>query len=246
MKLAALEELLVRFSALVLAERLIREIEINPLLLTAGGILALDAQVRLYDARTDISQAPQPAIRPYPAEYCVSCALPEGEQLVLRPIRPEDETLMVKFNESLSSETVYFRFLRILSLDQRIRHDQLAQMCFIDYDRQVALVAVYEDIHTGKQAIHAIARLIRMPNARDADFAIVVSDQVQGRGLGKRLLRHLLDVAAAENIHRVVGIIHPENKTMLRLCTQLGFHLSKPISDEVYAEYLVKKRPSQA
>ncbi len=234
---ALLDQILVRFSNLVLAETWIREIEVDPLLMTENNITALGARISLYNQNLALENLPQPAIRPYPVEYVRKCTLPDGQRLVLRPIRPEDETMMVSFHKTLSSETVYFRYLHLLSLDQRIRHDRMSQMCFIDYDKQMGLVAEGADPTSGDQAILAIGRLVRIYGTAEADFAIVVNDVAQGRGLGELLLRHLLEVAAAERIERVVGIIHPENKFMLRLCAKLGFALNKPVGEEVRAEY---------
>lgn len=234
-----LEQILVRFSSLILAEPMICDIEINPLLAGPNKVIALDAHAALYPKEKAPQDIPQPAIRPYPSEYCLACTLKNGDDLLLRPIRPEDEMLMVKFHKTLSDETVYFRYLHLLSLDQRIRHDRISQMCFIDYDRQIGLVAVHTDSDTGEPSVLAIARLVRIHGADDADFALAVSDRSQGLGIGTLLLTHLLKVARAEGMVRVTGVIHPENRAMLRLCEKVGFLLSKQTGDEVRAEYKV-------
>lgn len=232
-----IEQILIRFSHLLLNERWIRSLEVHPLAINGNAVSALEASATLYDLNVRPESLPQPAIRPYPVEYCKTCRLSSGSQIILRPIRPEDETLMVKFHETLSSETVYFHYMRLLSLDQRIRHDHMSQMCFIDYDRQIGLVAERTDANTGERSILAIARLVRINGTDAGDFAIAVNDRFQHQGLGKLLLAHLLDVAKAEQISPVLGIIHPENSPMLNLCRKLGFQLHKPIGEEVRAEY---------
>ncbi len=233
-----LEQILVSFGDLVVDLPRIREIEINPLFATAERIEALDARIVLHDADVADDILPKPAIRPYPARYTREAVLKDGTRLTMRPIRPEDEGMLVAFHKTLSSETVYFRYLRLLSFDQRIRHERLSQMCFIDYARQIGLVAEARDPDTGGHRILAISRIVRIHGTNDADFALVVSDAVQGQGLGEAMLRHLLDVARDEKISRVIGVIHPENTPMHRLCRKVGFTLCKPVGDEVQAVFV--------
>lgn len=233
-----LEQLLVCFGDLVVDLPRIREIEINPLFATGDRVEALDARIILHDAGTPDDALPGPAIRPYPAGYVRESVLKNGTRVVMRPIRPEDEGMLVGFHKTLSSETVYFRYLRLLSFDQRIRHERLSQMCFIDYARQIGMVAEAADPDNGAPRILAISRIVRIHGTNDADFALVVSDAVQGQGLGEAMLRHLLEVAQGEKISRVTGVIHPENTPMHRLCRKVGFSLCKPVGDEVQAVFL--------
>ncbi|HNY86450.1 MAG TPA: GNAT family N-acetyltransferase [Candidatus Hydrogenedentes bacterium] len=227
-----LEGLLVRLGDLMIEQPRIREITVNPLFAGADRIEAEDVRIVLHDAETPDAALPRPAIRPYPAQYTRAAALRDGTPVTLRPVRPEDEMLMVDFHRSLSSDTVYFRYLRLLSLDQRIQHERLSRLCFIDYDRQLGMAAV-----TGGEAprILAISRLVKLHGAREADFAVVVSDSVQGLGLGEAMLRHLVDAARSEGIARITGVIHAENTPMQRLCRKVGFHLLKPAGDDVIA-----------
>jgi acetyltransferase len=155
--LAAVEQALVRFSQLVAENRWIRECEINPLLATADGVLALDARVILFDAARDETRLPRPAIRGYPRQYVSQTTLADGTPLVVRPIRPEDEPAMVAFHRSLSSQSVYLRYLGHRSLTERTAHPRLAQLCFIDYEREMALVAVH-DTPGGTGEIIGVAR----------------------------------------------------------------------------------------
>ena len=231
-----LERLFVRFGDLVLDQPWIRSIEVNPVVIGPEGVIALDAWVTLHDPDTPETALPRPAIRPYPSEYVTPKVLKDGAKVTLRPIRPEDEAAMIAFHKTLSSDTVYFRYLRLLSLDQRIRHDRLTQLCFVDYDCHIGLVAVECDEKLQEERILAIARLVKIHGTHNSDFALVVSDAFKGRGLGEALLTHLIAVARAERLERVIGVIHPENTPMLRLCKKVGFTLTKPVGEEVRAE----------
>src|ERR1700692_1848173 len=139
--LPALEQLLVRFSQLLLEQRWIAEIDINPLMASSDRLLALDARIVLHAPSVNIEQLPKPAVRPYPLQYVSSWRMKDGNKVTIRPIRPEDEPLMVKFHETLSDRSVYLRYFGTLSLKRRVAHERLIRICFGDYDRELALVA---------------------------------------------------------------------------------------------------------
>jgi acetyltransferase len=221
--LAALEDVIVRFSQLVAELRAIKEIDVNPLLVSPGEILALDARVILHDAAVTESQLPPLAIRPYPQHYGTVYTLADRTPILVRAIRPEDEPMMVRFHGTLSDESVYFRYFTHVTLEQRISHARLARLCFIDYDREIALVAVQAEPLGGVNAIIGVARLCKPHGAGDAEFAVVVSDGCQRRGVGTRLLRKLLEVAREEHVTRIRGVILHENHAMRRLCQRVGF-----------------------
>jgi acetyltransferase len=221
--LPALELLLVRFSQLVAEQPRIKEIDINPLLASADGSLALDARVVLHDASLPESTLPQLAIRPYPIQYDSPLNLRDGAACRIRPIRPEDEPLMIRFHEKLSDQTVYMRYLEKLKLDQRIAHERLARVCFIDYNREMALVALCAA--GGNEDIVAVARLTKMHGVNQAEIAILIRDDFQRRGLGRGLLERLLQVARDERLSRVVAFIRPDNIGMQKLATRAGLAL---------------------
>ena len=229
--LPALEQLLVRFSQLVVERPDIREIDINPLLASADGLLALDGRIILHDA--DAEPLPRPAIRPYPTQYIWSWTMRDGTPITIRPIRPEDEPLVVQFHQTLSEESVYLRYFHLMKLQARIAHDRLTRICFIDYDREIALVA---ETQSPEPTILGIGRLSRLSGTREAEFGMLVSDRAQGRGLGTQLLRQLLEVARQEQLTRVSAQILPDNRAMQHLCTKLGFHLERKLG-EVHARY---------
>jgi acetyltransferase len=234
--LIALAELLVRFSLLVAEQRWISEIDINPLLVSAERLVALDARVVLHGAEVAEDALPRLAIRPYPIEYVAPLTLRDGAQLIIRPIRPEDEPLMVGFHETLSESSVYLRYFAPLALSQRVAHERLTRICFIDYDREMALVADHIDPSTGAHEIIAVGRLIKLHGSNEAEFALLISDRFQRCGLGTELLRRLLEVARAERISRVVADILPDNTGMQRICQKLGFRLQHMTAGPVKAE----------
>lgn len=223
--LAALEQLLVRFSYLVVEQRQIKEIDINPLLASAGRLLALDARVVLHSPDISEDELPKLAIRPYPLQYVRPWTLLDGTPVTLRPIRPEDEPLMVKFHETLSDESVYFRWLHMIGLSQRVAHERLIGICFIDYDREMALVAVYHNPQTEQDEIIGVGRFIKAHGANEAEFAMLVTDRFQRKGLGAELLRQLIQIGQDEKLQRLTGNILAENQGMQEVCKKLGFHL---------------------
>ncbi len=228
----ALEALLVRFSELVVELPEIAEIEINPLLASADRILALDARVILHPASIPEAELPRPAIRPYPIAYRGSWTDRQGDTFTIRPIRPEDETLLVAFHRTLSERTIYQRYFEDLGLDRRIAHERLIRVCFTDYDRELALVAEHRDPVSGEPRIAGVGRLSRLRDGTSAEFAVLVSDAWQGRGLGSELLARLVAVARAEGVRRVVAEILATNGPMIRLAGRLGFRVAGEPMDE--------------
>jgi acetyltransferase len=226
--LAALERLIVRFSYLITEQSWIKEIDINPLLALSDGLLALDARVVLHPP--DLTAPPRSAIRPYPTQYVQPWNLLDGTELLIRPIRPEDEPMIARFHETLSERSVYLRYFHLLDLDRRVSHDRLLRICFNDYDRDIALVAEHQG------AILAVARL-RKIDATDAELAVLISDEYQGRGLGTELSRRLVEIAQAEKIERVIAEILPENIHMQRVCRELGFRMDQHSDGGVRAVY---------
>ncbi len=217
--LAALDSILVRFSRLVIEHPEIKEIEINPLVATEDRILALDARVVLFGKDVPAAELPKPAIRPYPRQYVSTWTTSTGEPVVFRPMRPEDEPALVEFHKTLSEQTVYSRYFGGITLSQRTSHERLIRSCFIDYDRQMALVAECDG------EIVAVGRLLKQAEDFEAEFSLIVADPFQGRGLGTELLHRMIQTARAEKIGRLVGWILPENTDMQDLCRRSGFRL---------------------
>jgi acetyltransferase len=236
--LAAMEQLLVRFSLLVVDQPWIKEIDINPLMASPERLLALDARVVLHDPATPESELPRPAIRPYPVQYEGDWTMKNGDPLVIRPIRPEDEPMMVRFHEALSERTVYQRYLQMLHLSQRIAHERLTRICFIDYARQMALVAEREVPGTGEKQIIAVGRLQGITGATESEFAVVVADEYQKTGLGTELLRRLVEIGRAEGVKVITADILAENSAMQKMSEKLGFKLTREPGDPVVSARL--------
>ena len=231
--LLTLEHLLVRFSQIVLQQRWIKEIEMNPLMVSAERMIALDARVILHPLELQEKALPRPAIRPYPASYINSWQMPDGEQILLRPIRPEDEPLLIRLHETLSAQSVYFRYFGTINLSQRTAHQRLIRMCCIDYDREIALVALRNDPVSKEAEIIGVGRLIKKHGTEIAEWAALVTDAYQGKGLGTQLLRQLLAIARLEGVRQIVADVLPENEVMQHILRKLGFRLHHDVAGQV-------------
>ena len=225
--LTALEKTLIRFSRLIVEQRWIKEVDINPLLASPTGVIALDARILLQGREVEESQIPRPAIRPYPMRYVSRWQAKNGMQVLIRPIRPEDEPAMARFHETLSEQSVYLRFFHMEKLSSRVAHDRLMRKCFIDYDREMALVVERENTGNGEREIMAVGRLTRSPRAREAEVAVLVADRFQRCGLGSELLGRLIQVGRDEHFERITATILPENMTMRALARRYGFEALK-------------------
>jgi acetyltransferase len=235
--LAALEAILVRFSHLVVEQPWIAEIDINPLLVSSEKLVALDARVVLHRPDTSEAQLPRPAIRPYPTQYISTLTLRGGTQVTIRPIRPEDEPELVVFHQTLSDQSVYYRYFSQLKLDQRIAHERLTRMCFNDYDREIALVAEMKVPGSGEPQILGVGRLSRVRGLNEAEFALLINDRWQGVGLGTELLKRLVEVARQEKLNRLCATIMLENHAMQHLSKKAGFAVRRsPEGHEFEAE----------
>jgi acetyltransferase len=236
--MAALEALMVRFSALVAEQRWIKEIDINPLLASPDGLVALDARVVVHGPEVKEEDIPTTAIRPYPTKYVAPWTLTDGTPVSIRPIRPEDEPAMVKFHETISERSVYLRYFHLMNLEQRTTHERLTRICFIDYDREMALVAVRRNPETGESEIIGVGRMMKIHGSSEGEVAVLISDKWQGRGLGKELLSRLVVVGGDEKLTKLCADILPDNRDVMRICEKLGFALKHSAEDEVVrAEY---------
>lgn len=237
--LEALERLLVRLSRLVLEHPAILELDINPLRVApgdgAGALVALDARVLLQASSGATCFTPRPAIRPYPSEYVRDWRLPDGSAVSLRPIRPEDEPLVVAFHRTLSEQSVYFRYFHLMTLSHRIAHERLTRICFTDYDREMALVAERAGENGAPAEVLGVGRLSRIHDENAAEFAMLIADPWQRQGLGTALLGLLLEIGRQEGLERICAEILHENQGMQHVCRKLGFQL-RPTAECVHAE----------
>lgn len=218
--LPALEQLLSLFSQMIVEQPWIKECDINPLLASETGFIALDARIILHDPSTREEALPKTAIRPYPMQYVESWTLRNGTPLIIRPIRPEDEPRIIQFHKDLSQESVRQRYLRALHYEERIAKERMTRICFNDYDREIALVVEKEG------ELLAVARLTKLPALpHKATFALIVKDRWQNMGIGKKLLDTLLMIAKQEKIDTLEAHMLKENVQMHSLLRRLGFQL---------------------
>lgn len=222
---AALEQftlLLVRLSRLVSELPILQSLHLQ-LGFEHEAALVLDAQIRLQNLALPEEDWPRCVIRPYPSQYVRAIQLRDGSRAQLRPIRPEDESLIIDFHNGLSERSVYLRYLQFLKLEERILHERLARVCFNDYDRELALVVE----QAGK--ILGVGRLqlnpLRPEAESEAEVAFLVGDKTQGQGIGSALVEHLIAAARSEGIQSLSAEVLASNSPMCHLLERNGFQL---------------------
>jgi acetyltransferase len=222
---AALEAVLLRVSEMACELPWIDELDINPLMVDAAGAIAVDARIVIAPQDATQRRYTHLAIHPYPAELVTSCTL-GGNTVALRPIRPEDAEMEQAFVRRLSAASRYFRFMGAV---RELTPTMLMRFTQIDYDREMAFVAVHRE---GDFEIEiAVARYITNPDGASCEFAAVVDDAWQRRGLGRIMMQRLIEVARERGLKTMIGYIIANNQGMLALCTRLGFAIEH-MSDE--------------
>jgi acetyltransferase len=236
-----LVEILMRFSYLVADHPEIREIDVNPLLVTPDDVVALDARVILDRTRLGAGAAPYShlVLRPYPEEYVRAAQLRAGTPVLLRPIKPEDEPRWTDMLARCSPETIYARFRGHVAWG---RHDIATRYCFIDYDREIAIVAEHEA--AGERQLLGVGRLIADPDHETVEYAVLVTDAWQDRGLGGVLTDYCWEIAQRWGLARIVAETHPTNHRMLALFRNRGYTLRPDPAGEVVE--VVKELPRGA
>lgn len=226
--LAALERLLVRFSQLITENRWIQELDINPLMASPEKLIALDARVLVYGKDTKQEQLPKMAIRAYPMKYVSNWTAKDKSAVVIRPILPEDEKLLVKFHLDLSDRSVFLRYLQPMMLQERVVHERLSRICHCDYDREIALVA--EKKVDGEDTIMGVVRLSKLHATNEARLSILIADPYQGTGLGGEMVRRTVEVAKQERLERISATLTDDNQAMQHIFKKLGFTI-EPSAD---------------
>lgn len=237
--LGFLEELLCKLSYLVMDFPEVLRIEINPFLLHANGGGAQSAVMELESAdfRRSLHPYDHLVISPYPAQYQRTIRLKDGREVLLRPIRPEDEQLEINMFSVLSRETLYFRFFGYVP---KLTHEFLARFTQIDYDREMAIIAELEE--DGEKKMIGVVRIIADAWKESAEYAIVVADPWHGLGLGSYLTNFILEIARDMGLERITANVLSTNKSMLRLFERKGFTIRRE-DFEVYAAELVLEPP---
>jgi acetyltransferase len=221
----AIADALVRLSQLIVDFPCLKELDINPLLANETGVMALDARIRVDLAELDVP-APNPhlAIRPYPNRWEATIETQSGMRILIRPIRPTDETLYHDFLQKVSVEDIRFRFL---SPRKEFSHAAVARFTQIDYARAMAFVALTEN----QRELLGVARLAADPDYTRAEYAVIVRSDLKGRGIGWGLMRHLIRYAESEGLRDLYGDVLAANQQMLKMCHELGFDIAANSED---------------
>ncbi len=211
----SLEQILINFSRLISENSWIAECDINPLLASPENLVALDARIVLHEKEEDI---PPLAIRPYPFNYLSHHKLKDGTEITLRPIAPEDEVAITEFHKELSTESVRQNYFDFMTLDARTSHDRLIEICNIDYDQDMRLVA-----QNSHGEIVGVISLMRFAGSCEGDMRLIIVDKMHRKGLGTLLLENLITIAKKEGFSAITGATLPENTGLLALTNKLGF-----------------------
>ena len=219
-KIEAVTEMLIRLGQLAADHPEIRELDINPLLADAVGIIALDARLRVAPAYGPTTT--KPAIAPYPQHLETAERLRDGTSLRVRPLRPEDEPMLHDLAAHMSHEDLRLRFFTPV---RGLTHAVAARLSQLDYDRELAVLAEHEDVAVG------VAHFFADPDNLRAEYAIAVRSDWKGRGVGYLLMRRLIDIAGQRGIGELVGEVLRENEPMLQMCRELGFTIASDPRD---------------
>ncbi|MEW6038374.1 MAG: GNAT family N-acetyltransferase [Pseudomonadota bacterium] len=225
-RMEALVQTLQRVSEMVCELPQIREMDINPLMADEAGVYALDARILVRHPPPGRRRYDHMAIHPYPAQWVSRFQLNDGTPVTIRPIRPEDAAMEQEFVRGLSEEAKYFRFMQSV---QELSPDMLVRLTLLDYHRELALVATVES--EGRETEVAVARFFSNPGGETAEFAIVVADAWQRRGIGARLMAMLADAAREKGIQKLQGEVLAGNGKMLRFMEALGFSAAPAAED---------------
>jgi acetyltransferase len=220
--LKLLEETMLLFSQLLIDFPQIKEIDINPLLINEKEACILDARITVDKAKVFRKFEPHEhlVISPYPKRYETMWTLRNGQEVLLRPIKPEDEPLWLEMFQSFSEEAIRYRFFQLL---KDTPHEVRVRYCNIDYDREIAVVAELSE--ENRKRILGVGRLSIEPDGKTGELAFIIVDQWQGQGLGTKIVDHVLEIAKEMGIETVYAIMLPDNKRALNLTKKMGFKL---------------------
>jgi len=235
----ALEQVLLRVSEMVCELPQLREMDINPIIVDESGAVAVDARIVVDGGHQTGGGQANPynhlAILPYPARYEQVWPLRGGGEYTVRPIHPDDAQMLQDLMRHLSPESRYFRFVSSIA---ELPPAMLARFTLIDYDREMALVAVTRERHVGAdgeagetERIVGVSRYITNPDQTSCEFSLVVADDFSGKGLGSRLMESIMDVARDKGLAQIEGLVLANNRSMLELMRRLGFEIKRFAED---------------
>ncbi len=215
-----LQEMIIRLSQLLIDFPEIAELDMNPVLIKNGRAALVDARI-LISFRNEVSPR-HLVISPYPEEYEKRVTLKDKSSVFIRPVRPEDAQIFREFFNILSPTSIYYRFFTPI---KEPKPEMLARFTQIDYDREIALVAIQEK--DGNERLFGVARVIGDPDGKNGEFSVLIGDPWQNKGFGSMLLQNCLDIVKTRGFKSIMGFVLPENKNMINLGKKLGFKLSK-------------------
>jgi acetyltransferase len=225
--LEALEQILLRVSEMVCELPQLREMDINPIIVDETGALAVDARIVIDNAAPSVRHYNHLAILPYPSQHEQICPLAGGGEYIVRPVHPDDASMLQSFVRGLSPESRYFRFVSSM---QELPATMLSRFTLIDYDREMALVALVTEESTNLEGqtiestrIVGVSRYITNPDRSTCEFSLVVADEFKGKGLGSRLMLSIMDFAREKGLTEIEGLVLANNPNMLKLMKGLGF-----------------------
>jgi acetyltransferase len=230
--LLLLDEILIKISNMIVDFPEIKELDVNPLVIQGNRAIALDARIVLdetVNVRTE--EHNHLIISPYPTKYIKSWRTSDGNQVLLRPIRPEDEPLERELLANLSPESSRFRFFYAI---KDITHEMLTRFCNIDYEREIAIIA--EFTQDGKKRNVGVSRIIVSPDFQSAEYALLISDDFQHKGLGLKLTDVLIGIAIEKGLKSIYATVLNDNLAMLGLADKLGFTTNRISSEESHIE----------
>lgn len=242
--LAALEQVLLRVSEMVCALPQLREMDINPIIVDESGAIAVDARIVVDGAPLANIGSPGQyahlAILPYPSRLEQTWTLRGGDTCLVRPIRPDDAEMLQSLVRGLSPESRYFRFV---SSFNELPATMLSRFTLIDYDREMALVAIVKERSTGADGvvmetdrIVGVSRYVITPDQTSCEFSLVVAEDMKGRGLGSRLMENIMDAARERGLAEIIGLVLRSNGAMLKLMRGLGFDVKRFDEDPDFAK----------
>ena len=222
----ALVEMLLRVSEMATELPAIVEMDMNPVIASPDGVVAVDARIVVAPYNEAARPFEHMAIHPYPRELVQRSDLADGTPVIIRPIRPEDAIIERDFVNGLSERSRYLRFMYAL---QEITPEALSRFTQIDYDREMALIAIVQE--EGKEKLVGVARYYTLPDPKSCEFAIVIADDWQHRGIARRLMAALVEAARDGRHTRMIGTVLAENRRMLKFVKSLGFEAEPSAED---------------
>ena len=217
----ALVDALCRISEMVCELPQIQEMDINPMIADANGVMSLDCRIVVAHTSPSLDPYHHMAIHPYPHHLVKEIQLADGSNMTVRPIRPEDADMEQEFVRQLSAQSRYFRFMQTVN---ELTADMLVRFTQLDYNREMALIAVQDK--NGKEVELGVTRYVMNPDGQSCEFALVVADAWQNKGIGGQLLGLLIEAAQDRGFRSMSGEILADNQKMIALCKRLGFRIS--------------------